>query len=527
MAWDAHSMPFENSCAMDILPEDMGSFYYGPGSQEDGNDEFVQTGPAHFRSMLPLPRLPRFDDDDADNQDHGDDQQDRGPSALPRLGHVGDTFGGEYGQIDDAIPVVHVSSADEGESERIDAYYGEDIGGMCHAIVANAGYAALESPAKLRKLVSSAIAQGPIPAESRLVPIERYENEEDFTRAFSAFSISAYAGPSALVLDLPDRSITLLASGSEIIVVDPRDQPGKPTLSGLPRLMGDGALVMRCRNHLEVSSFIRSRYRTRPASGQLFLLQPVVAGTTETGAVTKSVAALSLDPAQAMAKIACLQRVISDDFKSSSDKQKLEELKSTTTQWKSSQKPVKLKHVETMSQEPAQAMIQAIGQVFTTTRTAALAESTGTLLKNPTSEWKGKVKADELKKLYQGAEDQPIVDALSGVAPVSTGVEEEKNKEGKRERSPTSVKPTALGSPLRMDSDEEEAAGAEKPKRAKTPPLAVAAGVQTTTIATPAVKAERRKSAPKSAARTSGTATVPSAPAVTAAKRTTTEAAPK
>jgi hypothetical protein len=254
-----------------------------------------------------------------------------------------------------------------------------------------------------------------------------------------------------------------------MILIDPRDQPAKPTPSGLPQLMGDGALVMRCRDHFEVAAFIRGHYQTRLASADLFNLHEapatVITASPSTKEVTQSVESLTLD-----AQSSSIVKALDEALLSSA-------------------------HGDTTN------IIASLD--------AALVASAPAPAK---ARWLSSDKTNDVKQLF--SEGAVTLKEMSGVAVASLPVEEvspPKNPEGKRERSPPTP-PAAIGSPVRMASDDEGAEDA-KPKRAKTPPLkpeVVTAPVLSSSSAAPsaAVKAERRKSAPKAAARTSGASTV-------------------
>jgi len=424
-------MDFEDS-----MPMDLGSFYFedpvgenrGSGGDGYGGDGY---GYGYDDGLPHLPRLLVADTEDT-------------PLPKLRIPRVEETFGGERYSVGSAV-----AGGDRADSNgRVEPYTGNDMEGICRAIVKVAGYAGLESPYELRPLISKAIGTGPIAPEKGPIPYECYSGDDDFSRAFAGLSISAYAGPSAMILRLPEHRLVLLACGSEIVLIDPKDQPApvraKKTDAGLPSLpmlTGEGALVMRCRNHLEVSEFISTHYKTRPSSAELFRLEDPRLVQVKEGAsseVAESVASLSLQPTN-----------------------------------------------KTPSVTAIEAKIAAVDIVVTGAKEAsALSGSKINRLKDLNT-------ADTIGAIRE--------DPVLLPPPAAAVVDEPKNPEGKRERTPPT--PPALGSPVRMESDDE---GLERPKRAKTPPLAPVTEPARVPVASPTVvKAERRKSAPKSA-RTSG-----------------------
>jgi hypothetical protein len=489
----------------DSMPMDLGTFVFD-GDEDLANESYDRL--SDFRESG-LPSLPDFSE---------------GGGRLPVLPIFGrqpreDTFGGEKlaadehviaGQHPHSYGLVVTLGDDEvytPQSERVQPYYGPDEEGICHAILVGAGYAGITSPLNLRKLVSQAIAGGPLSVDKRQTPIERYRDNEDFSSAYVGLSMSAYAGPSGLVLKLPGHCLVLLACGSEIVLIDPRDQPAKPSPTGLPQLLGQGALVMRCRDHLEVSGFIRSHYQTKPASAELFLLRDPQTSTKE---VTQSVETLSLDP-PSRAVVDALDTALGSSSSTGSSDVTFDSLNqallgslvkdSIPAAEKRRVDLTTLYHVE--SDEGVRTMG---GLVF---------KDGG---EKGQGNWQAPSHTKKLKDLFDSDPTQAIREDPVLKAPVSEP--EKKNPEGKRERTPPTP-PAAMGSPVRMESDDE---GADKPKRAKTPPLtsgggAAAAAGSAAPLApsAAAVKTERRKSAPKTA-RTSGTTTVAAVPAAVAKK---------
>jgi len=539
MDYEDHSMAFEDSVP---APMDLDSFRFGDHVDEvvyvsDGESGHARGGGGGGDYDNNLPRFPRLDD-----------------TEFPTLTKLSDrkldeTFGGEKGLDAFAIHVGMPMDTHEDEDvvdHRVSSYSGTSLEGICHSIVAEAGFAGLESPLKLRQFVSKAIAAGPLAEEKRLVPTAQYDASGGFARAFVGLSIAAYAQPSALVVNLPDnRHLVLLASGHEMVLIDPREQPVSmsrplttlPVISqgpahGLPQLPkldgnnggttggldGTGALVMRCHNHMEISDYILAHYKTHPSYASLYVLkdpQTLAAAAAEgisssgkdsgSNEVTKSVEALTLDPAERTPSVAAIQATIA-----AVDVVVMEapvsETKDETKKPEWQSKP-NFKRLSDMYKnlETAASIVDAKGGVAVSD--AIEAEITY---------------AHTMKRLSDASKNGQISISVDGrargaVATPVSAVVPEKNPEGKRERTPPS--PPAMGSPVRMASDD-EGAGGEKPKRAKTPPLAPVAesiatpvaGAGTGALATPtqaaapttAVKTERRKSAPKTA-RTSGT----------------------
>jgi hypothetical protein len=444
------------------------------------------------------------DDDDNDrNRDIWDDGSEaRGQSrTLPRLPTLPmlsrqkptpapreDTFGGEFG--DPCDPRTWSTATDEVWEERVQAYRGTDDEGVCHAIVAQAGYAVLASPMSLRRLVSRAIEGGPLPETKRLVPVESYNDNEDFAPAYMRLSFGCYAGPCALILKLPGHCLVLLASQTGIVLIDPRDQPAKPSPSGLPQLKGKGALVMTCHDFIEMSLFIRKTYQTKPSSASLFSLKkPKPALTEQTTEVTQHVESLSLDPSSVSIVDAMDEALRSSGAGNTAG------------------------------------VTASLDALLKTTTVSSAAPNVG-------ADWKNATKMEKLQELFASDQEAtPVAKNASSSPVLAPAKDEERNKEGKRERTPPTP-PAAMGSPVRMESDDELVENADKPKRAKTPPLVPAPGAPTARTSgsapapspSPVVKAERRKSAPK-AARTSGVTVVAAVPAAAAPASTTAAAA--
>ena len=512
---------------------DLGTFVFDADQdlmEEDpmeNDDRYNYYGSSSSQHRGSLPSLPVFSD-----------------ARLPMLPAFGapreETFGGEKMMVeqDPITGTAYQTVLDEvylPRSERVQPYYGQDEEGICHAILAVAGYAGITSPLNLRSLVSKAIAGGPLSPDKRQAPIETYRDNEDFSSAYLGLSMSAYAGPSGLVLKLPGRCLALLACGSEIVLIDPRDQPAKPSPSGLPQLVGEGALVMRCRDHLEVSVFIRGHYQTKPASAELFLLKDP-STPEQTKEVTQSVEELSLDaPSHTVvdALDSALRSSAMHKVDVTFDSLNSALLGSITTK-STAKEPVwpedKAKRLKDLYKpDPDRELKHFSGMVPRDTQHVTddtLTELGGIVVgdlhrldderkktdndRKAASDWK---RSEKLKELFSGDPNQGIRE--DPVLPLQPLVPEpeKKNPEGKRERTPPTP-PAAMGSPVRMESDDES--GAEKPKRAKTPPLPVSTPV--TAGPSAVVKAERRKSAPK-AVRTSGTTTVTAVPAATAARK--------
>jgi len=518
MFQEDHPHGFEDS-----MPMDLGTFVFDadqdlmeedPMENDDRYNYYVSSSSQHGGS---LPSLPVFSD-----------------ARLPMLPAFGapreETFGGEKMMVeqDPITGTAYQAVLDEvylPRSERVQPYYGQDEEGICHAILAVAGYAGITSPLNLRILVSNAIAGGPLSPDKRQAPIETYRDNEDFSSAYLGLSMSAYAGPSGLVLKLPGRCLALLACGSEIVLIDPRDQPAKPSPSGLPQLVGEGALVMRCRDHLEVSVFIRGHYQTKPASAELFLLKDP-ATPEQTKEVTQSVEELSLDaPSRAVvdALDSALRSSATNKADVTFDSLNSALLGSITTQVGSVDAR---SSVKTPALPEERHKIVKLKDLYKNDGDNTLRDLGGIVIGNlqhldderkktdndrkAASDWK---RSEKVKELFSGDPNQGIRE--DPVLPLQPLVPEpeKKNPEGKRERTPPTP-PAAMGSPVRMESDDES--GAEKPKRAKTPPLPVSTPV--TAGPSAVVKAERRKSAPK-AVRTSGTTTVTAVPAATAARK--------
>jgi hypothetical protein len=473
MLEEDHFNSFENT-----IPMDLGTFHFDQDEDLQPEDHGVASGGGGGGGGYQVPHNPYHSQERT-----YDDLNDMMPvlprfgafnSGLPTLPRLHDeTFGGErHAKVAmGTASVSPVSTSPEVEAYvpvtlRVQPYYGEDDEGICHAILVRAGYAGLLSPTRLRQLVSQAIEGGPLPHSQRQPALERYQDLEDFSRPYTRLSMSAYAGPSGLILKLRPRYLVLLACGSEMILIDPRDQPAKPSPSGLPQLMGDGALVMRCRDHLEVAAFIRGHYQTRLASAELFTLteQPKETSTKE---VTQSVESLTLD-AQSDSIVKALDEALLSS-----------------------------------AQGDTSGIIASLD--------AALVASAPAVAKGMSTE----KRTDRLRALLNDAGTDAIRENPQPLPGQSTPVpeEEKKNPEGKRERTPPTP-PAAMGSPVRMASDDEEDA---KPKRAKTPPLKPEITTAAVSSAAPSavVKAERRKSAPK-ATRTSGAAAAVTVPVASA-----------
>jgi len=478
MHYEDHAHDFE-----DRMPMDLTSFFY-----PEPDEEALQQLPSYMDyyptfatggSASGLPNFPTFSAAAAGT----------GPAGLPRLPTRGndETFGGEiqiagFGNVQ---PIPNEYSIDEC-TERVTPYLGTDEEGICHAIISIAGYTGLMSPLNLRRYISEAIAMGPVPPDKRLPPLEHYGEGATFASAYLRLSMSAYSGPSALLLKLPGRCLVLLACGDEVVLVDPRDQPAKPSPTGLPRLIGDGALVKMCHDNLEMSAFINGAYQTSPASADLFQLKDPQAQATKE--VTHSVETLTLEQdslAVVAAMDAALKAATEGDAGDAGNKA-----------WMTQEKAQQLKKFfndDNPNQGIREDPIIVPGEPLAPLKRTAPA----------------------LKDLYK-SDSEHVLREMDGMVPrgvsdVAVAAAEDKNKEGKRERTPPTP-PAAMGSPVRMESDDE---GREQPKRAKTPPLApVSTPVTSAASPLPApavVKAERRKSAPK-AARTSGSTTVAPVP---------------
>jgi hypothetical protein len=185
-----------------------------------------------------------------------------------------------------------------GKQPRVEAYYGDDDVGVAHAAL-GACFKALDTPVQVRQLVNEALGAGPIPPEQRRQPDEEYRTDEGIRRAFTLFSMSIMGEPTGMILRLPHRILTLAAHGSQIFLVDHREQPSPPEAGQLPVLGGSGALVMSSRDVFEVERFVRARYELLPFTAEIYLAPAAATTTTATATTTPvdgPISKLSLEP---------------------------------------------------------------------------------------------------------------------------------------------------------------------------------------------------------------------------------------